>query len=149
MARTFIYALVDPRDGCVRYVGKADDPRWRLNRHVVARHETSRKAQWVCELWDSSLRPQLKVLEDVDALDWKTSERSWIALLKPDMNTMPGGQGGGRVGPITPELPPTVRLLANGFSESEIADVLAVATREIGGPIALLLEHGPMPAWLS
>lgn len=34
MTTTYIYGLVDPRDDCIRYVGKANDPRGRLSRHL-------------------------------------------------------------------------------------------------------------------
>lgn len=92
---TFIYALVDPRDGRIRYVGKANDPRLRLRRHVVGRNEGNRKAEWILELWSKGLRPKLRILEEVPHAEWQDAEKRWIAKLKPPLNSLDGGNGGG------------------------------------------------------
>jgi hypothetical protein len=57
----FIYGLVDPRDGTIRYVGKGYDPKARTKQHLKASHNP-RVNKWVSELREIGLRPKLKIL---------------------------------------------------------------------------------------
>lgn len=77
-ARTFIYALVDPRNNAVRYVGRSVNPEDRAKKHL---HETySRaKAAWIASLKSEGLRPRLAVLDEVvgSVIDWNEAELRW------------------------------------------------------------------------
>lgn len=97
-----VYALVDPRDGEIRYVGKC---RGYLNSRVrghlrEARETDTRtyKLAWLRQLLDLGLEPEGRVLErciDADAL--AETERRWIADLRERgvrlTNLTDGGEG--------------------------------------------------------
>ena len=98
---TFIYGLVDPVTGYVRYIGKADDPTIRLQRHFCRRELSARshKAHWLRELAAKGLRPGIIIIEKVSKSEWQEAERRWIAhyrsVLGHDVitNTTSGGDG--------------------------------------------------------
>lgn len=94
---TFIYALTDPRDHSIKYVGKADSPASRFSYHF--KKEETRKSRWVHSLRSLNMRPLLEVIEEVSLNDWQDSERFWISYLKflgfDLTNTAIGGLGGG------------------------------------------------------
>ena len=92
----FIYALVDPRDQRIRYVGKAVDPYRRVNGHRrgIWTEKHDHKTNWLRELGN---RPDVIILEAVSQATWEERERFWIAALKeaghPLTNWTPGGEG--------------------------------------------------------
>ena len=62
----FIYGLIDPRTGCLRYIGKTANPKVRLADHVCPeRRDQSHRACWIRGLTKLNLRPLLEVLEEV------------------------------------------------------------------------------------
>jgi hypothetical protein len=91
----YIYALVDPRDGEIRYVGKAKDLKVRLWGHL---HEKARthKANWIRSLLAAGLKPELRVLEETGD-DWAERERWWIRHFRETgtqlTNYTDGGEG--------------------------------------------------------
>lgn len=99
---TFIYALLDPNTDEVRYIGKADNPRFRLGRHL-GQHEprSTHKSNWIKSLTDRGQQPILKILEEIDTLSWEQAEKRWIqhyrALGCNLVNTTEGGEGGATV----------------------------------------------------
>lgn len=70
----YIYALYDPRDDKVRYVGVTDNPEARLNEHMHSRSERVR--DWVYELQKSRVAPRLRILEI--PVDPHSAEIYWI-----------------------------------------------------------------------
>lgn len=60
-----IYALIDPRDGIIRYVGVTNDARRRLPEHSKDRPLHSQKTAWLADLDVASLAPQMRILEIV------------------------------------------------------------------------------------
>lgn len=79
MGRPSIYGLTDPRDGRVRYVGKANDPTSRLKGHLRdCRRRNTPVYAWIRKLAGLGLSPGLCVLE-ADCADWKEAERRIIA----------------------------------------------------------------------
>jgi hypothetical protein len=77
LSNTFIYGLVDPRDGRVRYVGKADKPAHRLQAHLKDT-STCHKVKWLNLLNKLGLRPDLVMLEEVPESEWQEAERKWV-----------------------------------------------------------------------
>jgi hypothetical protein len=93
MKTTFIYALRDPRDGEIRYVGKSNDPSLRLHNHISsAVHPRTPVNQWVAEITAAGLLPTVEVLEEIEWEMWPEAERRWIAQYSEQLrNVMPGG----------------------------------------------------------
>jgi hypothetical protein len=77
-----IYALIDPRDERVRYVGESKSPRQRFGLHCAQPQRSTRA--WMRDLRRHGLRPILRVL------DGPETEHQWIERLRPDLNVAPG-----------------------------------------------------------
>lgn len=98
---TFIYGLVDPRTGYVRYVGKANNPTYRLSMHLTPAEikDTSHKNSWLRGLLSDGNKPELIILQSVSKSIWQDAERRWIAYYRsipkyPRLtNTVDGGEG--------------------------------------------------------
>lgn len=93
----YIYALIDPCDGEIRYVGKSIRPRQRLQNHCNEPAGTWR-TNWLQSLKRRGRRPQLRILQVLDRDDdWQQAERRWIADLKAEgvrlTNCTAGGDG--------------------------------------------------------
>lgn len=60
MKNVYIYALIDPRNNYVRYIGKANNPKERYKNHNNAsRDKNTHKRNWINDLRKNSLRPEL------------------------------------------------------------------------------------------
>src|SRR6266550_5497194 len=100
-ATTFIYALIDPRTRDVRYIGKADNPGVRFQRHIndVKRGDKSYKANWIRSLLAKGLRPVFRIIDEVLKTEWQAAEAAYIAVYREEgcrlVNTHPGGEGPG------------------------------------------------------
>lgn len=73
-----IYALIDPRDHSLRYIGKANSALKRLNSHL--RDCTRRNTpvyRWIRKLVGLGCPPEILVLSECD--DWQREERRLIA----------------------------------------------------------------------
>lgn len=99
--KAFIYALTDPGDGRIRYVGKTVNPRTRYNSHLRNEDETTYKLNplhnWVKKLKERGKAPNMVILEEVDG-DWQTVERKWIAQLIAEGNELLNVTSGGQYG---------------------------------------------------
>lgn len=148
----WIYALVDPRDGAVRYVGKSDKPRLRFATHLSERAVPNVR-KWVADLALSQLAPRLEMLalapppHDADAL-----EGAFIALHARAILNVLTSHGGFRHGrqyrrvgehqPRHARVSEGSRLLrewrlARGLSQAQFADLAglmrgSVSTWEFG-----------------
>lgn len=94
MDTTHIYGLIDPRDGRIRYVGKADDVKRRLTEHVSKRKEMTHKRSWIVHLSCLGLKPEVIILDIVPESGWQTWEREWIADLMKNHDLVNGTDGG-------------------------------------------------------
>ena len=87
----FIYALIDPRDKAVRYVGQTKDAYKRFLEHINCSSSNFAKNAWIMELRALNKMVIMETLEEVTNLE-KTLEREqyWIrhfqAGLHPVMN---------------------------------------------------------------
>ncbi len=73
-----IYALVDPRDGRVRYVGKANNGQARLRRHIEKPHQNIGLRSWFEELRAAGETPDMRPLAMVPRQKWERAEKWWI-----------------------------------------------------------------------
>lgn len=80
-----IYALYDPLDGTVRYIGRTANPKERLRMHASARPSNypvgdtlKQKLAWLRSLKEKDMKPHMVILETVSAQDAEEAERVWI-----------------------------------------------------------------------
>ena len=100
ITKTFIYALIDPRDNRVRYVGKANDPKKRFIQHCQPSRQSRGNYpvnRWAAKLKSLDLKPRLEILECVEFKDWEQSESKWILYYREKnsdmLNIADGGLG--------------------------------------------------------
>jgi hypothetical protein len=79
MTETYIYGLKDPMDNQIHYVGKSDSPKARYSSHLRDDCSNHHKTAWIAALRDAGLRPELVILQEVQADQWDKAERKWIA----------------------------------------------------------------------
>ncbi len=90
-----IYALVDPRDGTVRYVGQTTNPTSRKAAHRIGKGHSSTARPWFDELHALGLEPGLRLVARCEHDDADMAERYWIGFyrsLGPLYNVNPGGK---------------------------------------------------------
>lgn len=96
---TFIYGLVDPRSGYVRYVGKSNNPKRRRHLHLnpSSLRPKTRKNRWIIGLLNAGKRPELILLEQVSDSSWEEAEIRWIAYYRsiPQYPQLTNGTSGG------------------------------------------------------
>lgn len=99
----YIYALCDPRNGAVRYVGKSVNPKVRYRQYCSPSqyyHHRSHCSTWCFGLLQRGLRPILKILEVCPpGSAWWQAEQWWIAYGRSNgwqlTNHSIGGELGG------------------------------------------------------
>jgi len=92
----YIYALVDPIDKSVRYIGKSVNPIKRLSEHLSeCRGYNHRRANWIKLLIKNGYRPELIILKVCPSCDFEKYESEYIKLYKSDKltNSDDSGQG--------------------------------------------------------
>jgi predicted GIY-YIG superfamily endonuclease len=99
MKHTYIYALVNPEDDSVFYVGKANRLQARLANHLsLSDSDGNRhKKNKIKKIKQRGFLPELKVLEKCLQSEWKSREKHWIAYGRsngwPLTNIVNGGEG--------------------------------------------------------
>ena len=82
-----VYALLDPRDNTIRYVGcTAKQLAHRLTDHLSSTGKAKR-FRWIKELRALNLRPEIHLLEEVTVarrLDAHAVEQRWVKKLKDE-----------------------------------------------------------------
>jgi len=97
---SFVYVLLDPRDGSVRYVGQTTDPKSRAVSH--RRNQPSGNPHmdsWKAQLKSVGLAPRFLVVDSAPTERLDFMERRWIAYYRSLgvlLNYESGGQDGGR-----------------------------------------------------
>lgn len=77
-----IYALLDPRDCAIRYIGLTRDLKARL-RHYRNKPHTKHLVNWFSMLKNLGLFPRVEILEEVDEGEAaEKAEREWIAFYR-------------------------------------------------------------------
>lgn len=98
MNNTFIYELIDPKNGVTRYIGKTNNIDLRFDGHIRNRFKyTSHKNNWIKQLLSEDLKPIINVIDEVPINEWPFWERYWIAQYKAWgfnlTNSTDGGEG--------------------------------------------------------
>lgn len=120
-----IYALTDPRNGEIRYIGKSfRTAHRRLRRHLAPSQlrGESYKEHWIRDLLKIGLQPEIAVLQKCQSADeLNEAERGHIARLRLEgkrlTNASNGGDGG--AGPHTPESRAKISAALKGKKKSE------------------------------
>jgi hypothetical protein len=102
----YIYALCDPRNNRIRYVGKADNVKKRVQNHMCPsnlKRKNRHVCQWLSSLVKLGVRPDVKILEILESdSDWEQIEKKWISHFRNiglDLtNITDGGEGGATYG---------------------------------------------------
>ncbi len=97
-----IYALVDPRDNAIRYVGKTRQKlSSRLSGHLAcAKYRRNHRERWIFSLLDNGLKPCIVALDSVEDSEADQSEIWWIAKMRDagcDLTNATAGGDGGRL----------------------------------------------------
>lgn len=90
-----IYALVDPADDCVRYVGMTTMKLAQRLAFHLKRATNDAMRRWFRELRTVNLRPVAVALEYVAEDEWEDAERGWIHWFREHgelLNVDPGGE---------------------------------------------------------
>lgn len=97
---TFIYGLLDPRNNELRYIGKTDNPKARLGKHIREAKKSTvlHRHAWIRSLLNIGLLPKLVLLMQVSDYNWQYVERLLIISLRDSgyslTNMADGGIGG-------------------------------------------------------
>ena len=95
---TFIYALVNPRNNHVRYIGKANDPNKRLKEHLRLMGKNPWFNRWLSQLIDIDIKPIIRLIMEIPKSEWGKWEKHWITSFRwageKITNLHDGGTGG-------------------------------------------------------
>ena len=98
MKTTFIYALKEPDTGKIRYVGKSNNPKKRLEAHLGrSKHTGCHREVWISSLKNRGLKPTIEILDEVPKDCWQQWESAWIQFYLEQgcdlTNATLGGEG--------------------------------------------------------
>ena len=76
-----IYALINPINKDIEYVGKTKNIKQRYRNHCNKdpNKETSLKRNFINPLLEKGLKPELIILDEVEPIRWHFWERYWIS----------------------------------------------------------------------
>ena len=139
---TYIYALHDPRDWSIRYVGKANDPKARLKAHVQKARSAFRMHALAAELKEAGLTLGLSILQICSQSQWHVWERFWITTITASgadlFNVGPGGNGPSKLGPRSSETRAKISAKLKGHIHSP---------ESLGKMSAALVGRAITPEW--
>jgi hypothetical protein len=92
----YIYALIDPITNEVRYVGRTNDPKRRMEGHLNSSAKGNKgKFEWIAQLKAQGKRPQMTILEECTPDTWEAAEKRWIAHYRAINTAMTNKASGG------------------------------------------------------
>ena len=81
--KTYIYALIDPRNDNVKYIGKSNNPQERYKNHInSSRDKNTHKRNWIKLIKSEGYKPELLILDYVHIDEWRFWEIFYIDLFK-------------------------------------------------------------------
>lgn len=98
MENTYIYALIDPRNNLVRYIGKTNNIKQRYYKHLnPQKGNNTYKNNWINLLKKQGFKPEILILDEVPINNWQFWEMFYISLFKTFgfdlLNYTAGGDG--------------------------------------------------------
>lgn len=75
-----VYALIDPIDFFIRYIGQTASPEQRFKEHLNCKQQRNRKEEWIALLLLKRLKPNLVILEVCSRENVSLRERYYISL---------------------------------------------------------------------
>lgn len=104
MKTTFIYGLKDPTTGLIRYVGKSDNPKKRLHRHLngAKKGEACHRSDWLRFLQAKNQKPLIEIIDEVSEAEWQSWECAYIQFFKDEGCNLTNSTPGGEAGPSLP-----------------------------------------------
>ncbi len=90
----YIYTLEDPQSNEIRYVGKCNNIKERLRKHIIDKRKT-KKTNWISSL---SYPPLISIIDIVPEREWQFWETFWICILKSWGCNLTNGTSGGEGG---------------------------------------------------
>jgi GIY-YIG catalytic domain len=117
----YIYALVDPRDGRMRYIGKTTNPVKRFREHCNDKNAKLHRVCWIQSLKRQNLLPVMDILSELsDEANWQKEEMTWISCARDaGCDLTNGTDGGDGLTNITPEIKDKRRLKLIGVKHTE------------------------------
>ena len=93
---TFIYALIESGSDVIKYVGKSNHPKRRVQQHICdSINRKTPKDYWIQSVLKKSKKIDFIILEEVKYEHWPEREVYWIELYKEQIkNCCEGGSGG-------------------------------------------------------
>lgn len=104
VGRGYIYALVDPRDSTVRYVGYSRSPNLRFRQHEAAENKNDKLRAWQLDLIAARLAPRMVILTRAEK-NWEIHERRWIKYYRLRGRLYNRHQGGRHETEPQPDMP--------------------------------------------
>ena len=93
----YIYALIDPRDDSIRYIGKTINPKYRRSGHITEckRSDDNYRLNWIRSLLSKGLKPKFKILKICPLSEFIEYESLYIKIHQGPLltNSDESGQG--------------------------------------------------------
>ncbi len=88
-SKHYIYALIDPNDLQLKYVGLSNNPHHRFKAHISSSfHEKSKKGVWINKLFFNKQEPILHIIHECEnRFVGESLEKRMIKILNPPLNT--------------------------------------------------------------
>jgi hypothetical protein len=140
----YIYGLLDPRDGRLRYVGRTATPTVRLSGHKSEWGGDGAKAEWMRGLLAADLEPKMIVFDEVPLDECRQAERDTISRYRKLGCDLLNIKAGG--GAVSRKLK-TRSVMVGGFVPPAVKEVIErIAEREdhtASFTLRRLLEESP------
>lgn len=72
MKKVYFYALRDPRDNGIKYIGRTVNPKNRLRQHIYSGKSNGskdRKSAWIKSLLNKNLKPLMEIIDYIDGYE--------------------------------------------------------------------------------